>query len=226
MRHWRSLNPVSLLLLPLAGLFWLAVSLRRWLYRHALPAILSTRGAGGGGGKHHRRRHRQDAARHCPGQSVATARFPARGGEPGTRRDAHSAPQLVTGQSDPAGVGGRTGIDCLENRRSGGSGAGSGGGSPNAVGSQPRRRRDSVGRRSAALSPGPQPRTGGGRWILRLGQRPVIACRAATGAGAAPAGCGCSDHHAQARRGSTFQRRPSTDHGSQAWSRKTLPADQ
>ncbi len=104
MRHWRSLNPVSLLLLPLAGLFWVAVSVRRRLYGHAclrsyqlgVPLVVIGNITAGGTGK-------------TPLVIALVKALQQLGFRPGVvsrgHGGTHTAPQLVTSQSDPTGVG-------------------------------------------------------------------------------------------------------------------------
>lgn len=95
---------MSLLLLPLAGLFWLAVNLRRWLYKHAclrsyqlgVPLVVVGNITAGGTGK-------------TPLVIALVKALQQLGFRPGVvsrgHGGTHMAPQLVTGQSDPAGVG-------------------------------------------------------------------------------------------------------------------------
>ena len=104
MRHWRSLNPVSLLLLPMAGMFWLAVRLRRWLYRQnflrsyhlGVPVVVVGNITSGGTGK-------------TPLIIALVKALQQLGYRPGVVSrgygGAHTTPRLVTGQSDPTSVG-------------------------------------------------------------------------------------------------------------------------
>jgi tetraacyldisaccharide 4'-kinase len=104
MRHWRSLNPVSLVLLPLAGLFWLAVSLRRWLYGRAwlrsyrlgVAVVVVGNITSGGTGK-------------TPLIMALVKALQQLGFRPGVVSrgygGTHTTPQLVSGWSDPTSVG-------------------------------------------------------------------------------------------------------------------------
>jgi len=104
MRHWRSLNSVSFLLLPLAGLFWLAVGLRRWLYKQdylrsyqlGVPVVVVGNITSGGTGK-------------TPLIIALVKALQQLGYRPGVVSRGygglHTTPQFVTARSDPSAAG-------------------------------------------------------------------------------------------------------------------------
>ncbi|MGA9992916.1 MAG: tetraacyldisaccharide 4'-kinase, partial [Thiobacillaceae bacterium] len=104
MRHWRSLNPVSFLLLPMAGMFWSAVRLRRWLYKQnflrsyhlGVSVVVVGNITSGGTGK-------------TPLVIALVKALQQLGYRPGVVSrgygGTHTTPGLVTGQSDPTSVG-------------------------------------------------------------------------------------------------------------------------
>ena len=104
MRHWRSMNPLSILLLPLAGLFWFAMSLRRRMYTHGwldsiqlgVPVIVVGNITAGGTGK-------------TPLVIALVKSLQQRGYRPGVVSRGYGGtadrPKLVTPDSDPRSVG-------------------------------------------------------------------------------------------------------------------------
>ena len=104
MRHWRSINPLSVALLPLAVIFWLAVSLRRWMYlrgwlrshQMGVPVIVVGNITAGGTGK-------------TPLLIALVKALQQRGYRPGVVSrgygGTHGIPQIVTAESDPSKTG-------------------------------------------------------------------------------------------------------------------------
>jgi tetraacyldisaccharide 4'-kinase len=104
MRHWRSLNPLSILLLPLAGLFRMAMTLRRWMYEHGwlatfqlgVPVVVVGNITAGGTGK-------------TPLVIALVKSLQRQGYRPGVVSRGHGGtgdqPTLVTPDSDPRCVG-------------------------------------------------------------------------------------------------------------------------